>query len=152
MVAVKTLASLALLTCAAANSGRRVRGSMPPQPAHPAPFPHSHPKPLPSLSLSRTVRDLQSAQSIVFNGHVYKSLAQHDPARTQRKSEYNKLYNLDAAWHICSPTPDALHVCATYPWATYALVFSDGSAHATALSPQWSSSSWTPGAPPHAAR
>ncbi len=68
-------------------------------------------------TLSRTVRDLQSAQSIVFNGQVYKSLAQHDPARTQRISEYNKLYNLDAAWHICSPsaTPDALHVCAAYP-------------------------------------
>ncbi len=101
-------------------------------------------------TLSRTVRDLHSAQYIVFNGHVYKSLAEHDPASTQPISEYNKLYNLDAAWHICSPTPDALHVCATYPWAAYALVFNDGSAHATALGPK-ASSSWTRGAPPHAA-
>ena len=81
---------------------------------------------------------------------MYKSLGRHDPYSTQVISEFNKLYDLDAAWHICSPTPDALHVCATYPWAAYALVFNDGSAHATALGPQCSSS-WTPGAPPHAA-
>ena len=96
---------------------------MPPQPAH------SH---------------LRSAQSIVHNGHVYKSLAEHDPASTQPISEYNKLYNLDSAWHICSPTPDALHVCATYPWAAYALVFADGSAHSTALGAK--ECGWTAGA------
>ena len=104
--------------------------------SHPAPLPHSHPKPLP--------------QSIVFNGHVYKSLAEHDPAGTQPINEYGKMYNLDPLWHICSPTPDALHVCATYPWAAYALVFADGSANFTALAPTYSPS-WTPGAPLHAA-
>ena len=64
---------------------------------------------------------------------MYKSLGSHDPHRAQVINEYKKLYDLDPAWHICSPTPDALHVCAAYPWAAYALVFADGSAHYTAL-------------------
>jgi hypothetical protein len=98
---------------------------MPPQPAH---------------------SDLRSAQCVIFNGHVYKSLAEHDPHSNQPISEYGKLYNLDSAWHICSPTPDALHVCAIYPWAARSLVFADGSAHFTGLD-----SNWMPGAPPHAA-
>jgi hypothetical protein len=63
---------------------------------------------------------------------MYKSLGSHDPHSTQVISERKKLYDLDPAWHICSPTPDALHVCAAYPWAAYALVFADGSAHFTA--------------------
>jgi hypothetical protein len=87
---------------------------MPPQPAH---------------------SDLHSAQSVIFNGHVYKSLGSHDPHSTQVIDERCKLYNMDPAWHICSPTPDALHVCAAYPWAAGALVFADGSAHWTANGP-----------------
>jgi hypothetical protein len=83
-------------------------------------------------------------KSIVFNGHVYKSLAEHDPHSTKPINEYEKRYNLDPAWHICSPTPDAVHVCAAYPWAAYALIFADGSAHFTALGPK-SHPSLTPG-------
>jgi hypothetical protein len=77
-------------------------------------------------------------QSVIFNGHVYKSLGSHDPQTqsTQVIDERNKLYNLDPAWHICSPTPDALHVCAADPWAAYALVFADGSAFYTANGPK----------------
>jgi hypothetical protein len=67
---------------------------------------------------------------------VYKTLGEHDPHSTQLIDEYDELYDLDPAWHICSPTPDALHVCAAYPWAAYALVFADGSAHFTAHIPQ----------------
>jgi hypothetical protein len=88
--------------------------------------------------------DLHSVQSVIFNGHVYKTLGSHDPHSTQTIKEYGKLYNLHPAWHICSPTPDALHVCATYPWAAYALVFANGSAHYTANGPQFAA--WfTPG-------
>jgi hypothetical protein len=75
-------------------------------------------------------------ESIIFKGHVYKSLGSHDPHSTELISEYKKLYDLDPAWHICSPTPDALHVCAAYPWATAALVFADGSARYTANGPE----------------
>ena len=82
------------------------------------------------------VSDLHSAQSVIFNGHVYKSLGSHDPHSTQVIDEDNKLYDLDPAWHICSPTPDALHVCAAYPWAAYALVFADGSAYYTSNGPK----------------
>ena len=88
--------------------------------------------------------DLHSAQSVIFNGHVYKSLGSHDPHSTQVIGEFNQLYDLDPAWHICSPTPDALHVCATYPWAAYTLVFNDGSAYCTANGPQLNAS-FTPG-------
>jgi hypothetical protein len=80
---------------------------------------------------------------------VYKSLAEHDPASTQPITEYNKLYNLDSAWHICSPTPDALHVCAAYPWAAYTLVFANGSAYYTANGPKIHASC-TPGKSQHA--
>ena len=82
-------------------------------------------------------------ESIIFNGHVYKSLGNHDPHSTQVINERGKLYDLDPAWHICSPTPDALHVCATYPWAACALVFADGSAYYTAHAPRLEGS--TPG-------
>ena len=84
-------------------------------------------------------------QSIVHNGHVYKSLADHDPHSTTAINEYNKLYNLDPPWELCPNTPDALHVCKTYPWAAYALVLADGSAHWTALAPS-ANASFKPGA------
>ena len=80
------------------------------------------------------------ARSIVHNGHVYKSLADHDPHSTTAIDEYNKFYKLDPPWELCPNTPDALHVCKTYPWAAYALVFADGSAHWTALAPSANSS------------
>ena len=35
------------------------------------------------------------------------------------------------AWHICPNTPEALHVCAAYPWQVDALVLDDGSAVGT---------------------
>jgi hypothetical protein len=63
---------------------------------------------------------------------VYKSLGSHDPHSTQLINEWNKLYDLDPAWHICSPTPDALHVCTTHPWAASSLIFADGSSRFTA--------------------
>ncbi len=74
-------------------------------------------------------------KSIVHNGNVYKSLADHDPYCRTAINEYDKLYDLYSAWQICPKTPDALHVCANYPWASYALVFADGSAHWTSLAP-----------------
>ena len=70
-------------------------------------------------------------QSIECNGRVYKSLADHDPHSTARISERGNLYNLGAGWRLSPKTPDALHVCETYPWAALALVFEDGSAHFT---------------------
>ena len=73
---------------------------------------------------------------------MYKSLGSHDPHSTRVISEFSKLYDLDPAWHICSPTPDALHVCAAYPWAAYALVFADGSLRYTSNGPQYAG---TPG-------
>ncbi len=84
-------------------------------------------------------------QCIVHNGHVYKSLADHDPHSTTAVNEYNKLYSLDPAWELCPNTPDALHVCKTYPWAAFALIFADGSAHWTKQAPSWNPS-LTPGA------
>lgn len=81
------------------------------------------------------VTNLTLPQSIVHNGHVYKSLAAHEPESRNATSEHDKLYQLDSAWEICPKTPDALEVCAKYPWAAYALVFADGSAHWTALAP-----------------
>ena len=76
---------------------------------------------------------LKDFKSIVYNGHVYKSLADHDPHSTTAISEYEKLFNLDPAWELCPNTPDALRVCRTYPWAADALVLKDGSAHWTKL-------------------
>ncbi len=82
---------------------------------------------------------------------MYKSLGRHDPHSTQIINEWNKLYDLDPAWHICSPTPDALHVCAAYPWAAYALVFADGSAYWTANGPRLlTGPGCTPGKSQHA--
>ena len=79
-------------------------------------------------------------QSIVFNGNVYKSLADHDPQSTTAVQERGKFYDLNSAWKICDRTPDSLHVCAAYPWAAHALVFADGLAIWTALAPTISSS------------
>ncbi len=73
------------------------------------------------------------ARCIVLNGIVYKTLADHDPHSTSAIDEHNNLYNLDPPWQICPKTADALHVCASYPWASLALVFADDSAHWTAL-------------------
>jgi hypothetical protein len=84
-----------------------------------------------------------SHRSIVYNGHVYKSLAGHGPHSRDVVNEYNKLYNLDSDWRICPKTPDALHVCATYPWASCALVFGDGSAHWTALAEKPGAEAWS---------
>jgi hypothetical protein len=80
---------------------------------------------------------------------VYKSLGSHDPHSTRVIDEYDKLYDLDPAWHICSPTPDALHVCAAYPWAAYTLVFADSSAYFTAIV-QKKRGLYTPGKSQHA--
>ena len=90
-----------------------------------------------------------NARCIVLNGIVYKSLADHDPHSTSAIDEHSKLYNLDPPWQLCPKTADALHVCATYPWASYALVFADGSAHYTALPqtlPGYPGSPYEPGA------
>ncbi len=84
-------------------------------------------------------------QSIVHNGYEYKSLADHDRDSTTVIDEWNKLYNLDPAWHLCPKTPDALHVCGAYPWAARALVLADGSAYYTALAPS-ANASLKPGA------
>jgi hypothetical protein len=75
-------------------------------------------------------------RSIVYNGNVYKSLADHDPHSRSAINENGNYFDLPSAWRICPKTPDALHVCANYPWATNALVFADGSAHFTALGPR----------------
>ncbi len=73
------------------------------------------------------------ARCVVLNGIVYKTLADHDPHATIAIREHHKFYNLEPPWQICPKTADALHVCATYHWASLALVFADGSAHWTAL-------------------
>ena len=75
---------------------------------------------------------------------MYKSLGEHIPHSTDFMNEYNKLYPLDPAWELCPRTPDALHVCATYHWSSYALVLADGSAHWTKLAPT-ARSSFVPG-------
>ena len=83
-------------------------------------------------------------RSIVYNGRVYKSLADHDPQSTTAIDEWKSFYNVGEGWRLCAKTPDALHVCKTYPWAASALVFEDGSAYWTALAPSVESS-WLPG-------
>jgi hypothetical protein len=78
------------------------------------------------------------ARSVLYNGRIYKSLADHDPHSKIEINEKGKFYNLEAGWRLCQNTPgntDALHVCQSYPWATHALVFADGSAYWTALAP-----------------
>ena len=72
----------------------------------------------------------------MYNGHVYKSLADHDPHSTQEIREDGNMYIIAPPWHVSPNTADALHVCSSYPWAARALVFADGSVHWTALAPQ----------------
>jgi serine/threonine protein kinase len=74
-----------------------------------------------------------ASYTIVYNGHFYKSLGEHDPHSIQPIDERGKLHSLDSIWQLCPNTPDALHVCSNYTWAAAALVFADGSTHCTAL-------------------
>jgi hypothetical protein len=74
-------------------------------------------------------------RSVVFNGFSYKSLAEHDPHSTAPIDEYMNMLAIEPHWHVSPDTPDARHVCSTYPWAAYALVLADGSACWTALAP-----------------
>jgi hypothetical protein len=74
-------------------------------------------------------------RSVVFNGFSYKSLAEHDPHSTAPIDEYMNMHAIEPHWHVSPDTPDARHVCSIYPWAAYALVFADGSACWTALTP-----------------
>jgi hypothetical protein len=66
---------------------------------------------------------------IICNGRVYKTISHHDPYSTtlinelEASSRHSKCYNLEPPWQICTATPDALHVCATYPWASHFLRF-----------------------------
>jgi hypothetical protein len=83
-------------------------------------------------------------RSVVYNGNVYKSLAGHDPHSRNRIDESRKLYNMTPPWQICPKTSDALHVCAANHWGTHALVFSDGSAHWTAGSYDYTAGSAAP--------
>jgi hypothetical protein len=80
-----------------------------------------------------------SSRSIVHGGYEYKSLADHDPHSTARINECGKLFSMDNAWHVSPSTADALHVCKTYPWGTFCLVFADGSAYETFSGGSWAS-------------
>jgi hypothetical protein len=73
---------------------------------------------------------------VPHKGHEYKSLAGHNPHSDTIINEKGKLYPLDPGWQLCPNTPDAHDVCKSYPWATHALVFADGSAHWTKTAPQ----------------
>jgi hypothetical protein len=64
-------------------------------------------------------------KSVVYNGYAYRSLAGHDPHSKTVIEEWG-FYSVDPPWELCPDTCDARHVCATYPWATFALVFADG--------------------------
>jgi hypothetical protein len=97
-----------------------------------------------SLVITITITQAAAAadpMSITYNGYQYKTLASHNPHSAQVINEYGqtlydqKVFNLDSSWHLCPRTPDALHVCATHPWQSYALVFADGSAHFTQCAP-----------------
>ena len=87
----------------------------------------------------------RNGSSISHNGYIYKSLANHDPYSSELINEHNQLYPLPSGWELCPNTPDALHVCASYHWATYALIFADGSAHWTLAGPRVHSN-YQPGA------
>jgi hypothetical protein len=65
-------------------------------------------------------------RSVMHNGYAYRSLALHDPHSEKAVDERGKFYSVDPPWELCPVTPDARHVCATYPWATFALVFACG--------------------------
>jgi hypothetical protein len=70
--------------------------------------------------------------TVLHNGYAYKTLGNHNPHSETAVSEQYKRYELDSGWEISPKTPETLNMC-TYPWAAYALVFSDGSAHLTSL-------------------
>jgi hypothetical protein len=73
-------------------------------------------------------------ESVVHNGYAYRSLARHNPHSQEiiisiYSRDYSvQFYSVDPPWELCPDTCEARHVCATYPWATRALVFADGSA------------------------
>ena len=90
-------------------------------------------RPVPQPRDQHVHKTLISTQSVVCNGYMYKTLAGHNPHSLQPVDEYNRLYPLLHAWQLSPNTPDAVQVCASYPWASYALVFADGSSHFTAL-------------------
>jgi hypothetical protein len=76
---------------------------------------------------------LPTNKCIVFNGYIYKTLGDHDPSSARLIDEFGKLHKLEPGWDISPATPDALHVCAAYPWVTDALVLADGNAYFYAL-------------------
>jgi hypothetical protein len=73
-------------------------------------------------------------EEVMHNGYAYRSLARHNPHSQEiiisiYSRDYSvEFYSVDPPWELCPDTHDARHVCATYPWATRALVFADGSA------------------------
>lgn len=82
------------------------------------------------------------------NGYAYRSLYDHDPTSRQKESGIRRrtgssqdwqitalpyMFHIPPGWELCPKTPDALHVCSSYPWACCILVFADGSAHHTGL-------------------
>jgi hypothetical protein len=84
-------------------------------------------------------------RSLVYDGYLYKSLADHDPFSTQPINEDKKLFTLKPAWHICPNSAETRNVCAGYPWAAVTLVFADGSSHFTANALSWSNRYIEPG-------
>jgi hypothetical protein len=84
-------------------------------------------------------------RSVVYDGYLFKSLADHDPFSNQQIDELDKLYQLNSAWHICPNSAETRNVCAGYPWAAVTLVFADGSCHFTAKASSWSNQYIEPG-------
>jgi hypothetical protein len=84
-------------------------------------------------------------ECVVFNGYAYKTLAGNDP-HSEVVIKRGKLFSVHPPWELCPNTCDAQHVCTTYPWGTYALVFADGSPQVTWRQHKWR---WPPfGVPP----
>ena len=79
---------------------------------------------------------LPTDKCIIFKGYIYKTLGDHDPSSVHVIDECGKFYDLESGWQISPATPDALHVCAAYPWATRTLVLEEGNAYYTALAPK----------------
>jgi hypothetical protein len=82
-------------------------------------------------------------ECVLHNGYAYRTLARHDPHSQAVIPEREIFYSVDAPWELCPDTCDARHVCAAHPWATFALVFADGSACWTKKSTN--STSFSPG-------
>ena len=51
--------------------------------------------------------------------------------KCNNEHRYGNLFTPPTDWEPCPNTPDACHVCGSYPWAADTLVFADGSAHFT---------------------